>query len=79
MVRSTDPLSSEKRSYWRWALAWMLYWIGHGAWLLVDIKADVDEPPRWWHWCFRVYNFGMCHSAAIQGSSNFGPWETANE
>lgn len=60
--------------YVRWSLAWMFYGVGLAAFSLIDLKADREEPPRWWHWCYSVYNFGMCRSSDVQGPSDFGPW-----
>lgn len=55
--------------YFRWAIAWVLYWIG-------DLVSKMDRID--WEWLaniwYPVYNRCMYWSSNIQGSGHFGPW-----
>ena len=51
----------------RWALSWVLYWIGDAV-SRVMLRGD-------WLWPYRLYNWLMCKSAYVQGLvTNPGPW-----
>jgi hypothetical protein len=70
----SEQPTAEQRVYWRFALAWLLYWFGSAAYWFIDHDRDVPWR-RWHHLAFRLYNFGMCNSNLIQGEPEFGPWK----
>lgn len=57
-----------------WLPMYACYGIGLAAFSLVDLKAHMDEPPRWWHWCYRIYNWGMVRSSIINDWAGFTLW-----
>jgi hypothetical protein len=57
----------------RFALAWLLYGLGCGAYWFID--HDHDVPWHWWHHAaFHVYNWSMIQSNMVQGEGSYGLW-----
>jgi hypothetical protein len=53
------------------AVAWLLYGLGHGSYLLLCLN---DESERWVQFWFRPYQCFMRWSEVVQGNSKCGPW-----
>lgn len=68
-------------TYLRWAASWILYGIGHLAYLFIDrvIPESADgEPGRIFHAGYRLYQGAMAASSDVQTDPEFGPWRTSS-
>jgi hypothetical protein len=65
------PFLNTMKNKIRWALAWILYWLGDGT-------SQVMEYFNWW-FLYYFYNKLMCWSSQIQGETDNGPWEKSRE
>lgn len=58
----------------RWALAWLLFGIGHLASKLLGALPESEG----WEWVidflYPLYNWPMLWSSSVQGERDFGPW-----
>lgn len=68
--------SSLARKLIAWLPTHVLYWIGLIAFwpINLDLHRESEEPPRWWHWCYRVYNGCMVASWRLNEWGALNVW-----
>lgn len=63
--------------YLRWATSWILYGIGHLAYLFIDRvipESSDDDPGPIFHAGYRLWQSAMAASSDVQTDPAFGPW-----